>query len=104
MNIDFDEHLRSSWVAGALGSIVALKFAPGLTWFGRAFNVASGSLCAGFLAPPLAEWLHLSSQGMQSGAAFAVGMFGLSLAAAGAEGIRAVGWGEVIKGWVSRKG
>lgn len=103
MDFDMDKIARSPWAAGALGSLVALRFAPGMTWGGRAFNVLCGALCAGFLAPPLVEWLALHTDGMRAGAAFAVGMFGLSIAAAAAEAVRNVAWGDVVRGWVTRR-
>lgn len=105
MPIEFDPEraMRSPWAAGALGSVVALKFAPGMSWGERAFNVVCGALSAGFVAPPLCEYLHLTSAMAQSGAAFLVGLFGLSLAAALVEAVRVVGWGDVIRGWVSRR-
>ncbi len=103
MPLDPENITRTPWAAGAFGSLVALRFAPGLTWAARAFNVACGSLCAGFLSPPLVEYLHLGSAGMQAGAAFVIGMFGLSVAAALVDAVRSVGWADVIRGWVSRR-
>lgn len=104
MDLDLDKLGRSPFVAGALGSLVALKFAPGASWPERAFNVLCGSLCAGFGAPALAEWLHLQSPGMNSGLSFAVGMFGLSLAAAVTDGIKQTKLGEIITSWFPRRG
>ena len=100
---DIERTVRSPWAAGLLGSIVALKFAPGTTWPERAVNVGAGALCAGFCAPALVDWLHIEPVSMRSGAAFAVGMFGLSVAAAVIDGVRELKLAEVITGWISRK-
>lgn len=105
MDIDgIERAVRNPFAAGALGSLVALRFAPGATWLERAGNVAAGSVAAGFAGPALVEWLQIGSAGMASGVSFGVGMFGLSLAAAVMDGIRQVRLGEVITGWISRKG
>lgn len=105
MDVDGLERVaRNPFMAGALGSLVALRFAPGVSWWERAGNVAAGSVAAGFAGPALVEWLQISSAGMSSGVSFGVGMFGLSLAAAVMDGIRQVRLGEVITGWISRRG
>lgn len=104
MELDVERLVRSPFAVGAAGGLVALRFAPGLTWFERAFNVLCGSLCAGFSGPALAEWLQVSSPGMQAGLSFGVGMFGLSLAAAVVQGIRDVRLSEIISGWLTRGG
>lgn len=103
MNIDFDRITLSPWFAAGLGSLVALKFAPGLGWIDRLVNVAAGCLIAGFLSPAAAAWLHISAPGMQSGLAFVVGLFGLSLGAACTQGIRDLKVGEIIASWTTRK-
>lgn len=106
MQFDFDSDrwLNSHFAVGALGSLVGLKFAPGTTFAARAFNVVAGTLCAGFFAPALAEWMHVTSAGMHSALSFAVGMFGISLAAAVAQAIREMKLGDIISGWLSRRG
>lgn len=104
MDIDPSGLARNSFAAGALGSLVGLKFAPGASLGERITNVVAGGLCAGYAAPAVAEWLHITSSHVQSGLAFGVGLFGLSLAAAVWQGIRDLKLGEVITGWISRKG
>lgn len=104
MDIDVEKAIRNPFAAGALGGLVALKFAPGQSWLERAGNVGAGSLSAGFAGPGLVDWLQITSHGLQSGVSFGVGMFGLSLAAALIEGIRQVRLGEIITGWISRRG
>lgn len=103
MDIDPDRLLRSPWMAGAIGALVGLKFAPGITWFERTFNVLSGSLCAGYASPALAEWLHVGGDGMRGGLSFVIGLFGLSLAAAVVQGMRDAKLGDAVTSWL-RKG
>jgi len=103
MDIDISAAARNPFVGGALGAIVGLKFAPGATWPERVANVVAGGLCAGYGAPAASEWLHVTSAHMQSGLAFAVGLFGLSLAAAVWQGLRELKLAEIITGWISRR-
>jgi hypothetical protein len=79
--LDPDRVMRSPVVAGAIGSIVALKSSPGSSWPERFFNVLCGALLAGYASPALAEFFGLKTPAMQSGAAFAVGLFGMNLVA-----------------------
>lgn len=104
MEIDPTGLARNPFAAGAIGSLVGLKFAPGATVVERVTNVVAGAVCAGYVAPGLLEWLHVTSPNLQSFTAFTVGLFGLSLAAAVQQGIRDLKLGEVITGWISRKG
>lgn len=90
--------------AGVLGALVGLRFAPGISWVERLANVATGTVFAGYVAPAAGEVFSLTSVPMLSGLSFAVGMFGMSLAAAVLQGVRDVKWGEVFTGWVSRGG
>lgn len=101
---DVDKLARSPFAAGVAGSLVALRFAPGASWGERALNVLAGSITAAYVSPALAEWLRITSPGLQSGLAFLLGLFGLSLAAAGLQAIRETPLGQVLTGWISRKG
>ena len=104
VSVDPDRLLQSPWTAGIVGSLVALRFVPGLTWFGRACNVAGGTACAGWLSPPLVEWLHTGGNpSLLGGIAFLAGLFGLSVVAAVQEAIRTMALGDVIRGWISRR-
>ena len=103
MAVDLDQFTSSHAIAGVAGSLVSLKFAPGLTWPERAFNFVSGSLCAILVAPALTEFFKLTSPAMLSGVSFAVGLFGLSLAAAASDALRKVKWAEVVQGLIGRK-
>lgn len=105
MNIDDMERLaRSPFVTGALGGLVtALRFMPGASWAERAVNVGAGSLTAGYLSPALVQFLQLH-EGYAYGAAFVVGMLGLSVVAAVMQGLRELKLAEILTGWLSRRG
>jgi len=102
-DIDPEHALRSHFFAGAAGSAVALRFAPGASWLERVANVASGSVVAGICSPALVEWFHVSSPGIGYAIAFGVGMFGLSLAAAIIQAIRELELSKIIAGWLGRR-
>lgn len=105
MDIDPDKIANSPFTIGALGALVAaIKFTPGGTWVEKGINVFSGALIAGFLAPALVDFLKMSSPSYQSGAAFAVGLLGMSVVAAVIQGIKDTPLGQIITGWISKKG
>lgn len=105
MEIDPDRIVRSPFAVGAIGALItAVKFTPGATWIERGFNVVAGSAAAGFITPALIEWLNMKSPAYASGAAFLFGLVGMSLAAALLQGIRDTPLGQIITGWLSRKG
>ena len=108
MDFDPERLARSPFFVGAAGSFVALRFAPGVSWWERLSNVVAGSLCAGFAAPAgmpaLVMCSHSISAGMTAGVSFGVGMFGLSLAAAILQGIRETKLAEIATGWLQRRG
>lgn len=103
MDIDTQRIMGSPFTIGGLGSLVALKFAPGASWLERATNVGSGMLVAGYAAPALAEWLQFKSEGLGNAAAFVVGLLGMSLIAAVFQGIRDLKLAEIISGWLARR-
>ena len=82
LNFDFDKLLSSPFVVGAAGAFVALKSAPGKTWFERFFNLCCGMLMAGFLSTAFAEWLGLKTIETRLAVAFVVGLFGMHIVAA----------------------
>ena len=90
------EIIKSPWVAGAMGAIVALRGVPGLSWGERLFNVLSGLLIAGYVSPAAAGYLGLDSHQMQSATAFLFGLFGLNLAASIVEAIRTTDFRGVL--------
>lgn len=98
MDINPESVAKSPFFIGLLGSFVALRGAPGLTWRERAFNLVSGTLLAGYLSPALVEYFHLTTPATQSAAAFVIGLFGLNLTAAVVEHIRAGGFNSLLPG------
>jgi hypothetical protein len=96
--------LKSPFVPGALGALVALKGAPGASWGERIINVGCGALIAGFVAPAAAEWFGLASPEMRSAIAFMLGLFGMSLVAAITESIRSGTLTELLRGLFGRRG
>ncbi len=105
MDIDPEKIVSSPFTIGALGAFVAaIKFTPGSSWLEKFVNVISGALIAGFLAPALVDFLKMSSPSYQSGAAFAVGLLGMSVVAAVIQGIKDTPLGVIITGWLSKKG
>ena len=103
MAFDWDQFTSGHAVAGVAGSLVSLKFSPGLTWAERAFNFVCGSLCAILVSPALTEFFKLTSPAMLSGVSFAVGLFGLSLADAASRELRKVKLAEIVQGLFGRK-
>jgi len=104
--MDLDPHkiITNPLVPGLLGAAIGLRFAPGISWGERLLNVASGALCAGFVAPAAGEVFRLTSVSMIGFLAFVVGMFGMSLAAAVMQGLRDLEVAKIITGWISRRG
>ena len=101
MDID-PEKLRSPFLVGMLGALVALRSAPGDSWPVRAVNVLSGALIAGFLSPAACEFFSLTSQAMQSAMAFACGLFGMNLASAAFGWIKNLQLADMLP-WLRRK-
>lgn len=104
MDLDPQKIVTNPLFPGVVGALVGLRFAPGESWYERVTNVASGAACAGFVAPAAGEVFRLQSVSMMSFLAFVIGMFGMSIAAAVMAGWREVKMGEIITGWLSRKG
>jgi len=102
MDIDPERIVRSPFLVGALGGLVALRVAPGESWAVRAVNVISGSLMAGFISPAACEFFALTSPAMQGAMSFAVGLFGMNIASAAVIWIKAVQLSDVLP-WVRRK-
>ena len=104
MDFDPNKLLTAPLFAGVMGSLIALRFAPGVSWSERFTNVASGSACAGFIAPAMGEYFHLGTASMLSFLSFALGLFGMSIAAAVMSGIKDLKVGEIVSGWISKGG
>ena len=88
---------------GIVGSLVGLRWAPGDSWRERFANVFSGSACSIFVSPGVADWLHISTQGMRSLLAFLIGMFGMSVAASVIDAIAQLKLAKIADSWLSRR-
>lgn len=102
MSDDIDKVIRSPWVAGGLGALVGLRGAPGDTWFERFFNVACGSLIAGFSTPAVAEYFAIATPTMQGAVSFALGLFGMNIVAQLTTWIKVLNLSDVVP-WFRRK-
>lgn len=99
--MDAEKITSNPFAVGALGALVtALKFTPGAAWWERLVNVLAGSAMAGFLSPALVHWLGLDAPHYASGAAFLVGLLGMSLAAAALEWVRDGGARRMVESWL----
>lgn len=104
MDFDVEKIAHNPFAVGALGALItAVKFTPGASWCERIFNVWAGSTAAGFVTPALVEWLHMTSPSYTSGAAFVLGLVGMSLAAASLQAVKETALAEIITGWISRR-
>lgn len=104
MDIDpekIDRVLNNPFFVGGFGSVIALRWAPGLTWIERLFNVVCGLALAGYLAEPVTEGLKLTSPAMLSGTAFLIGLFGMNLVAAINSWIRETKLSDLLP-WVKK--
>lgn len=99
--LDPDRLLRSPLVAGAIGSVVALRSSPGDSWIERAFNVLCGAFLAGFLSPAICEFFGLNTVAMRNGMSFAVGLFGMNLVATIIVWIKDLKLGDVVP-WLKK--
>lgn len=103
MDLDLDRLARSPFIVGAVGALItAVKFTPGACWAERGFNVIAGAAAAGYISPALVDWLGMASPSYLSGAAFLVGMVGMSLASAMLQAIKETPFGAILASWLSR--
>jgi hypothetical protein len=103
MQPDTESIISSHIVAGLLGSLVGLKWAPGGSWLERAANVGIGFGCAIYVTPGAAEWTGVTSPRALAALSFAAGMFGLSFAGAVSEGIKQTRFGDLLTSWLTRR-
>lgn len=102
MDIDPEKLVKSPFVIGALGALVALRGAPGETWPTRLVNVVCGAAIAGYVSPGAAEWLSLTSPAQQAAMAFASGLFGMNFVATVVAWIKELKLADVLP-WARRK-
>jgi len=89
------------FVIGGLGSLVGLRLAPEVTWWGRSTSITCGLLTAGYVAPGLTEWLRLPT--LVNLFAFMIGLLGMNFLASVYKGITSIDIGAIITGWISRR-
>lgn len=104
MSLDFDPHRVAAHpvIAGMVGAVIGLRFVPGHSVLGRLVNVLAGAATAGYITPAAAELFGLVTPALESALAFAVGMFGMSIAAALMQALRELPLAQIISGWLSR--
>lgn len=104
-DVKLDAAAQSPFFIAAVGSaITALKFTPGASLAERFLNAAAGCAFGGYIAPPLVAWLKMSTDVYLGGAAFLLGLVGMSLTAGVLQAIKDTPLGKIVTGWVSRNG
>jgi hypothetical protein len=88
---------KAALLAGLIGGVVSLRFFEGLTGWGKVVTALGGAAFANYLAGPASEYLAVSAS-HEGGVGFVLGLFGMSVAAAGIKAVRDVDWAGVIKG------
>ena len=105
MDFDPDRVARSPFTIGAIGALItAARFTPGASWLERGFNAVAGAVIAGFLTPALTEWLEMTRDAYVNGAAFVIGLLGMSVVAALIQGARDLKLAEIVASWFGRGG
>lgn len=84
-------------VAGLMGAVVGLKFAPGATWKERAFNMFCGVALAWNLAVPIVEYFDLPVEKFSGAIGFMLGLAGMHIISAAMERVSTDG----LKGLVT---
>lgn len=104
MEFDPQKIAASPLTAGLAGAVIAsFKFLPGASWAERVANVLAGGVIAYFVAPAAWEGFKLTSVAMLGFMAFMLGMFGMSLAAAGVQAIKDTKFAEALSSWITKK-
>ena len=79
---------KAALIAGIIGGWLSLRFFEGLTTGGKWFTVIGGAASANYLTVPVMTFFHLARDDYEGGVGFAIGLFGMSLAAAAIKFIR----------------
>lgn len=90
-------------IASAIGSFVSLRFFEGLRPVEKWTTFLGGWGLAAYAAAPLTAYFELARP-IETGIALAVGLFGMSLSAAGIKVIRETDWRALVVSILSRKG
>lgn len=98
---------KGTLVASAVGALISMRFFDSLAWWQRWLTALGGWATALFMTPGVIRFFDLAVSGWAGSIGFLIGLFGMALAGAlfkALDDIRAVNWGEQVKGWLSRKG
>lgn len=87
----------TTFIWGVLGSAVSMRFLPQMTFWQKFMAVVSGTIMAAAGTPVVGAIFGLKDDQVLYGAAFFIGVFGLSLTASIFEAIRKTQWAEIIK-------
>lgn len=89
----------SSFLAGFIGGVISLKWVPEMTtWWQRGGTAIAGGFSAAYLSPLIVGYFEVKAGA--GGIDFAVGLFGMSLAAAIMRAMSGADlWGFVVSKW-----
>jgi hypothetical protein len=82
-------------LAGAVGGIVSLRFFEELTIWKRFLTVTGGVATSHFLTHPIIKIFSLQSIDEGPGTGFVLGLFAMSLAAAGFRMLQTIDWEKI---------
>ena len=88
--------IQSPEVAGALGSLMSLKWVPGRDWAGRFFAFGTGFGIALFVAPLLIEVLKVHSKFGPPAFGFLAGLLGMNITAKAIDMVKTADWFAVV--------
>ncbi len=88
--------------AGVLGSLLGLRWAPGLSIVDKCLNVAGGTIVSAFGGPALGEYLELTPSQLAV-AGLVLGLFGISLVDAVMRAVRSIDLASIISSWTTRR-
>lgn len=95
---------KAGLIAGFIGAVISLKFLTEIqTWPARIFMAFCGTMCAAYATPGIADYFKWSER-VESALAFAVGLFGMTLANAVMGALREMKIAEAIGSWFKRPG
>jgi hypothetical protein len=107
---DGDWAVRSQIAASVVGALVGLRFAPGYTMLARVTNLIGGFASAYWGTQVLVWFMKIESVGAIAGMSFIVGVLGMVLLDAVAQGLHDTKVGEFfnkfltsIASWVEKK-
>lgn len=87
--VDVDKFIWSNFFIGAVGGfITAQKFLPGTTKKEKVFNSFCGAVIAHYLTDPIVAMLQMDAKVYANGAAFLLGLLGMTLIAGILQGLR----------------